>query len=93
MTKYNGYTNFETWAVAAAIDNTESLYNFCQDMVKETSVITDKDSRKAQIMNILKNMCLSMMPDTSNPIWGPIMHGCLQDHINFSEIADGLLDS
>ena len=32
---YNGYENYETWAVSLWIDNDEGLYNFIQDMAQE----------------------------------------------------------
>lgn len=92
MAKCNGYSNFETWSVASAIDNTESLYNFFRDGVKEMKEkFSDKDQQMITLANIIKNTMISMMPDTSSPIWGPIIHASLTS-VNTREIAIMLLE-
>ena len=71
----NGYENFETWTVANAIEHTKSLNEFFKDGVKEVKEkFKDKDAQIITLANIIKNTMISMMPDTSNPIWGPLLH-------------------
>ena len=88
---YNGYTNYETWSVMVTIDNTQSLYNYFKDMVHETETISDEIERKSKIIHITKQTVENMMPKTTNLIWAPLLNSLLEDHINFSEIADSLL--
>ena len=92
MATHNGYTNYETWTVISAIDNTESLYNFFKDWTREIKSKTDDDiKRKSATIDLLKKTMTSMMPKTNNPIWAPIINAVMADHINFGEIADTLL--
>lgn len=92
MAKCNGYSNFETWSVISAIDSTESLYNFFKDCVKEMKEkFEDKDQQMITLANIVKNTMISMMPDTSSPIWGPLIHADLNT-VNTREIAVSLLE-
>ena len=92
MSGHNGYTNYETWTVISAIDNTESLYNFFRDWVKEIKAKTDDHiQRKSATIDLLKKTMENMMPKTNNPIWAPLINAIMSDHVNFSEIADSLL--
>ena len=93
MATHNGYTNYETWSVIATIDNTESLYNFFQDWIKEIKSETeDKMKRKSATIDLLKKTMENMMPKTNNPIWAPLINAIMADHINFNEIAETLLE-
>ena len=89
---HNGYTNYETWTVANVLANDESLYNFSQALLAETASITDSDKRKVEIIKVLRNLCISMQPNTTNHIWGPIINSVITDRINFAELADTLLE-
>lgn len=90
---YNGLTNYETWVICATIDNTESLYNYFKRVVEESKKnAKDEYEFKGNIMDITKNTLESMKPNTTNLFWGPLMNSILEDHINFSEIADHLIE-
>lgn len=93
MTTHNGYTNYETWTIMNAIGNTSSLNNFFSALVKECKEKTSTpEEYKSQVMHITKNVLESMKPNTNNPFWEPLINGILADHINFSEIADHLME-
>ena len=93
MATHNGYTNYETWTIMNAIGNTSSLYNFFENLVKECREKTSSpENCKAQVMHITKNVLDSMKPNTNNPYWEPLINGLQEDHINFSEIADHLME-
>lgn len=89
--KHNGYTNYQTWLVAATIDNTESLYNFCKDAVKEVQEKNEKNKRVSALTDILQNMILSMKPHTNNMIWEPLLADAMES-INYQEIARLMLE-
>ena len=91
MSEYNGWTNYETWTVKLVIDNTESLYYFFQDAVKEVQEKYSEDQRISSLINILENVIKSDMPQTTNRIWGPIMNAAYH-RINFPEIARSMLE-
>lgn len=88
---HNGYTNYQTWVVAATIDNTQSLYNFCKEAVKEVKEKNEEDKRVSALMSILKNMVLSMKPNTNNLIWEPLIANSIES-INYAEIARLMLE-
>lgn len=90
---HNGYTNYETWSVISTIHNTESLYNFFNDARKEVKEkFPDEGSQLINMASILRNVLEGMMPNTSNPIWGPLVNAVLADRINLREIAIALLE-
>lgn len=91
MATHNGYTNYQTWVVAATIDNTESLYNCFKSAVKEVKEIYPEESRVSTLSGILKNTVLSMKPYTNNRIWEPLLANAMES-INYPEIARLMLE-
>ena len=88
---HNGYTNYSTWSVSSTIDNVESLYNCFKDAVKEVKTQYQKDERVPKLARILRNTVESMMPNTNNSIWGPLINNeC--SLINYYEIAQHMLE-
>lgn len=93
MAKHNGYTNYETWSIINTIANTESLNNFFRDWIKEIkSNAKDEIELRSRTIDLLKKVVDSMKPNTSNPIWGPLINAVQADHINFLEIANTMLE-
>lgn len=88
---HNGYTNYQTWVVAATIDNTESLYNCFKNAVKEVKEKNPEESRVSALSGILKNTVLSMKPHTNNRIWEPLLANAIES-INYPEIARLMLE-
>lgn len=90
---YNGYTNYETWLVAATIDNTESVYNRFQAITKTIKEkYPDETTQVMYLADALKVFMASVKPDSPNLFWQPLMNAVLEDHINFREIATLMVD-
>ena len=91
---HNNYTNYATFTVANAIENTESLNAFFGDGIKEIKEkYEDHDTKLIAAAGLLKNCVESMAPRANNPIWGPLIHAQISQYINFREIAEELLES
>ena len=88
---HNGWTNYQTWTVISVIDNTESLYNFCKDAVKEVKEKYAENERISPLISILQNIVKNMKPQTNNNIWGPLINNAYES-INFPEIARSMLE-
>ncbi len=90
---HNGSSNYETWTIVNAIGNARKLYDFFSDLTKECREKTsDPIELKSSIIKTTYIVLDSMKPATDNQFWGPIMNGVLTDHINYTEIADFLLE-
>ena len=87
----NGYTNFQTFTLANAIYNTQSLYNFFKDATKEVQEKYEEETRVSALTNIMKNTVNSMKPRTNNNIWEPLIHNAMES-INYPEIARLMLE-
>ena len=54
MTKYNGWSNYETWNFKLWLDNDEGVHNYIMDKIKKIS--SQKfDNKISQIADFLKS--------------------------------------
>ena len=101
---YNGYENYETWAVMLWINNSEGDQDYWREQALEVWGDPDNDdddgeplderSRTARIdlSNRLKDSFEEAMPDHSGTIWGDLLTSALGS-VDWYEIADALLSS
>lgn len=98
--EYNGWTNYETWAVNLWIGNEQSSQEFwneraqeCANDAQPTEVLTREESARYTLSDALKEHF-----DDENPladqasVWADLMNAALSE-VNWSEIAAGLLES
>lgn len=92
MDGYNGYANYQTWLVKLHIDNTENLYFFFRDAVKEINKnYYEPYSRIDALEQILKNWLEGIKPKTNNPVWTDLLTSAYT-LIDCREIAECLLE-
>lgn len=93
MEKHNGYSNYETWTVASVIANTSNLYIFFKNLA--TDLINNSENRfnvKKTLIQHIKVKVIDLAPKGNNPIWDPIINNIHTEVINYSEIADSILE-
>ena len=101
---YNGYANYQTWAVALWIDNDEGLYNDRRSLVARVSedageiyqvsegIWTVEQARRYEIADTLKRWVRDeMMPDLGASLYADLLGSAL-DLVDWHELAQHWLD-
>lgn len=84
---YNGYTNYETWAVSLWIDNNQGLYNDVQELARE-NVDSEYD-----LANAIKDFIEEFNPLAENAdMFSDLMQSALQN-VNWQEIAENWIEA
>lgn len=92
--KYNGYTNYETWAVYSAITNNESLYNSWMMLARDLKTREKEENLAIDLKNHIKNQCslyLQEVPILPKLFIEPLLMGAIEK-VNFVEVAESLLE-
>ena len=92
---YNGYTNYETWAVALWIDNDEGLYDERNRLVSQAwqdaqadSVFTRSESARYALADTIKDWVTDeMMPDLGAQLAADLLSAALSE-VNWTELVD-----
>ena len=79
-TKYNGWSNYETWLVALWLDNEEGTQ-------REAERIVRASADRARAGRGLKEMCEEMMPDLGVSFPSDLLNAAFSS-VDFYEIAD-----
>ena len=96
---YNGWTNYETWAVKLWMDNDEGSYNYWREAtleawahpVENQLIDSRKDRAAIALAERLKDEHEDGVPETLNgSVYADLMNAALGE-VNWREIADALL--
>ena len=91
-TKYNGYTNYETWNLSLWIDNNRDWYREVND--KATGLVNDALSKFQQV-EILKNFLVELVQEDEPKIeisfYSDILNASIRE-VNFWEISQNIID-
>ena len=96
---YNGWTNYETWAVNLWIGNEEGSYRFWQERAaywkaqpSTSEVWTPAESTKYNLAEELKTEVEDNQPAAiQGTLYADLLQGALSE-VNWTEIAAGLLE-
>jgi hypothetical protein len=98
---YNGYTNYETWAVCLWLDNEEGLYDTARRMASDTLVETADDSLKPtkgelheaadKLAPILKDWLEEMMPEMGANVFSDLLNAAWSE-VDWLEVASTRFD-
>ena len=99
---YNGWTNYETWAVALWIDNERGNYDYWREEAREhrkaaptcsqviNGIWTAEQAAKFNLADQLKEEIRDNAPDTEASMYTDLLRGAL-DEVNWNEIAGNWL--
>lgn len=96
---YNGWTNYETWAVKLWMDNEQSSYRYWKSTTQEmwdeaeaTSYSTREQSASRDLADKLKEEFEENNPLASEAsVWSDLLGAALCE-VNWREIAENLLE-
>jgi hypothetical protein len=96
-TRYNGWTNYETWVVNLWMDNEEGSHDYKNEaeeqkhfskMEDAVCILADrlKDDHEDRKCNILENA------ELTSSVWADLLGATLSE-VNWNEIAEHLLEN
>ncbi len=102
--RYNGWTNYETWAVSLWNDNDQATQVYWRqeasrqaqeaahgEMVRD-GVWTSKEAARFNLAEQLKEEITEAAPDMEASVYSDLLRAAL-DTVNWREIAENLLDN
>ena len=90
---YNGWKNYESWAVGLWLDNDEGLYNQAREMAREklTEARDSKRSAEGLLADSLKEWVTSeMIPDLGASLAADLL-GAAVSEVDWYEVAEHYL--
>lgn len=105
-TTYNGWTNYETWAVALWLDNDEGSYNYWREQSQEVWDAAEPgehswQTREAEAVRVLSDMLkdlheerleeLGLLDGDKAGVFADLM-GAAMSEVNWHEIAKHYID-
>lgn len=89
---YNGWTNYETWAVALWVDNDRGLYEESREIVREAKAgAIFADTPTFAVANALEAWVKDMSPDLEASLWSDLLGAALSE-VHWYEIAENFLE-
>lgn len=89
--KYNGWTNYETWAWKLWMDNEEGSYRHWQDRTRNACRrAVDRDEAVTNLIDELESECDDNKPELTGP-YSDLLSAAVSE-INFHEIAVAMID-
>ena len=82
MTRYNGWSNYETWNFKLWLDNDESVHNYIIDEIKKIKAI-GYDAETYEVSNFLRSYIDDNMPNLNVSTKSQSVHGSMSDKHGF----------
>ena len=82
MTKYNGWSNYETWNFKLWLDNDQDVYNYIIDEIKKIKAI-GYDAEAYEVSNFLRSYIDDNMPNLNVSTKSQSVHGSMSDKNGF----------
>ena len=97
--RYNGWTNYETWAVNLWLTNEQGDYEFFREAARECfesaiedhpDYFTPSEQARYQLADRMKETVNEMAPECKG-MYGDLLGAALSE-VNWNEIANGFLE-
>ena len=82
MTKYNGWSNYETWNFKLWLDNDETVHNYIIDEIKKIKAI-GYDAEAYEVSNFLRSYIDDNMPNLNVSTRSQSKYGSMCDKQGF----------
>ena len=82
MTKYNGWSNYETWNFKLWLDNDQDVHNYIIDEIKKIKAI-GYDAEAYEVSNFLRSYIDDNMPNLNVSTKGQSVPGSMSDKNGF----------
>ena len=82
MTKYNGWTNYETWNFKLWLDNDEDLHNYIIGEIKKIKAV-GYDHETYEVSNFLRSYIEDNVPNLNVSTRSQSVHGSMSDKNGF----------
>ena len=83
MTKYNGWSNYETWNFKLWLDNDEDLHNYIIGEIKKIKAFPNKDNKAYEVSNFLRSYIEDNVPNLNVSTRSQSVHGSMSDKNGF----------
>ena len=83
MTKYNGWSNYETWNFKLWLDNDEDLHNYIIGQIKKIKAFPNKDNKAYEVSNFLRSYIEDNVPNLNVSTRSQSVHGSMSDKNGF----------
>ena len=84
MTKYNGWSNYETWNFKLWLDNDEDLHNYIIGEIKKIKTIgTSHIHEVSEVSNFLRSYIEDNVPNLNVSTKSQSVHGSMSDKNGF----------
>jgi len=84
MTKYNGWSNYETWNFKLWLDNDEDLHNYIIGEIKKIKTIgTSHIHEVSEVSNFLRSYIEDNVPNLNVSTRSQSVHGLMSDKNGF----------
>ena len=91
MTKYNGWSNYETWNFKLWLDNDQDVHNYIINEIKKIKAI-GYDAEAYEVSNFLRSYIDDNMPNLNVSTKSQSVHGSISDKNGFySDILNAAL--
>ena len=90
-TKYNGFANYETWAVSLWLGNDEPTYIYWRDAAACFKDVPDRQEAALSLADRLKQELTEDAPDLGCTLWSDLLGAALSE-VNWYEVATNLLE-
>jgi soluble cytochrome b562 len=87
---YQGWKNYESWAVKLHIDNEQGSQEMSRDLVMNVRV-EDKDEWRRDGADVLKEWLEDEMPDLGATMWADLLNGAWSE-VDWYEISENIID-